>query len=176
MKTIRTNCFETNSSSTHSITIESKSRYLKEDKTLLEDGVLIPENLRYTSAFRESSGDGHTLHATTRDQKAALLICHISSLDGAGRCDKKVAKQVLVIAKELLIELCGYEDVSVENLGYTLFSCYDEQNSTYLDVILGEADYSKTIDTDDVRKGIRKHILSVVLNDDAIIIDSEDSY
>jgi hypothetical protein len=152
----------------------------KEDKDLVIDGILHPENLRYSSAYRSSGygGDGHTLHAVTRDQKAALFICHISSLERNGKCSDSVMKRMLKIAETHLIERCGYSSVRLADLGYTPFSCYDENDSTYIDDILGEADYVDSFDGAgvDITANIVDHIEKVILNDDAIIIDSEDSY
>jgi hypothetical protein len=71
MKTIRTNTFETNSSSTHSVTIGKKNKKVG-GKELVEDGVLHPSRLSgYTNSVGESTftvaleTDGRILHFQT---------------------------------------------------------------------------------------------------------------
>ena len=161
MKTIRANCFETNSSSTHSITIESKSKALKHDDNLLViDGVLRPDNLASSTAYREiNDGDGHILYATTEDQKAALLICHILSLRNYG--DEN--ETLLNLAAKHLVKICGYKSVKIEEVRYRTFYNHDDGGSTYLDDIKS---------ADDLEQAVIDHIMNVVINDDAIVTDS----
>lgn len=183
MKTIRTNCFETNSSSTHSITITSKSKALRAESPLVENAVLIPVNLKETSAFRESGcdGDGYTLHAFTTDEKAALLICHIESLSCTGRTSNQVCRRLLKETVDALIRLVGYADVKTSGLNYSIFSAYSE-DSTYIDDLLGYNHYVDDNEIDDNEAyenfvaRVEDHIRNVVLNDDIMIIDCENPY
>lgn len=162
MKTIRTNCFETNSSSTHSITIESKTSVMNEDGLVI-NGELIPDKLCFTSAYHETKyGDGHTLHAITRDQKAALLICHIISIY---EDDESATKsKMLEAAVEQLIASCGYSSVKTVDVKYRPFYGYVENGSSYLSDIASSGN---------IEEGIANHVHDVILNDDVIVIDTE---
>lgn len=138
---------------------------MKDDKDLVVNGELIPDNLRYTSAYRETNyGDGHTLHAVTRDQKAALLICHILSTSDYGSATKANKAKMLEAAVAQLIIGCGYESVKTANVSYSPFYCSEEEGSTYLDDIL---------ESGNIEEGIANHVRDVVLNEDKIIIDAE---
>lgn len=164
MKTIRSNCFETNSSSTHSITIVSKRDLVRKDVPLVVDGVLHPRLLIETSAYVSKDtyyGDSRTLTASTRDQKAALFVHHLKSLS-EDTYDWEEQNQK--ISFEVFFEQCitflkgsiGYADIN------TSFDCnfrhYTEYGDSYV-LKLGNL-------TD-----VENHIREVILNDDAVIID-----
>ena len=176
MQTIRTNCFETNSSSTHSITIQSKSNVMKDDMDVVIAGVLHPQNLRHSSAYRGVAyGDGHTLQARTRDQKAALLVCHIASIDPYYFNPKSGAVTLMKLACDLLVKYCGYVDV-ITKVDRNPFNAYSE-DTTYIDEIMGDREgVDVEGDIADITARVEKHILDVVLNNDMIVFDEETPY
>ena len=168
MRTIRTKCFETNSSSTHSVTIESKSKKKHDDSDILMDNVLIPKNLRFTSAYREDGRDGYTLHAETRDQKAALFLHHIKSIKNCywGEDDvAEKAEKMFATACHYLMVHCKYANIETEfNYG---FDGFDNEEKTYVNHIL---------DASNMEVAVLNHVTSVILDDDRVIIDADNSY
>ncbi len=166
MKTIRANCFETNSSSTHSVTIQSKSRIKRDDKQLVVDGVLHPENLRSTSAYRNDNRDGHSLHAETKDQKAALFIHHLKSVEDYSEWDSVVVSGIFKYVIEQLIAQCGYTGINTK-FNYNFPYSNEEEGGTYIDNIF---------DDEDPQGQVLAHIHGVILNDDMIIIDMDSAY
>lgn len=162
MKTIRSNCFETNSSSTHSVTIiSSKSDPFAE---LVIDGVLHAGNLGKTSAYRSSASDGYILYASSTDQKAALLLHHLKSVEDYA-CDVDVDIEALTLfAQGLLQTNHGYSGFAEFN--YT-FQYSSEDGGTYMDDIINDEDPAEALE---------RHVKNVVLNPNKTIIDSDDSY
>jgi hypothetical protein len=162
MKTIRSNCFETNSSSTHSVTIVSSKNDAFAD--LVIDGVLHAGNLGKTSAYRRSASDGYTLYASSSDQKAALLLHHLKSVkDYSYDCDVDI-EALTVLAQDLLSAKLGYTGFAEFNYSFHYSS---EDGDTYMDDIINSKDPGKALE---------RHIKNVVLNTDKTIIDSDDSY
>lgn len=72
MKTIRQNTFETNSSSTHSITIINRSDF-REEEGLYVDGVLYPSKIKISKEYGYG-GERQIYKASTIRQKMALLV------------------------------------------------------------------------------------------------------
>jgi len=70
MKTIRNGIFETNSSSSHSITIED---IINKDNTILKEGVLNTKILLNYVVYY-SDGIGYTLNCDTLEKKLALVV------------------------------------------------------------------------------------------------------
>lgn len=70
MKKIRTGIFETNSSSSHSITIQKVGKY----KPLVEDDILYPSRLKQYEVSLAMHDGGHVLKCDTTHTKAALVI------------------------------------------------------------------------------------------------------
>lgn len=172
MKTIRTNCFETNSSSTHSITILSKknSETVSSTRPLEKDGVLYPANLRWTNAYRDDNRDGYTLHASTVAEKTALLIHHIMSLRCYGEYEKEHIDRALGAVIGAVTNVYKiFRSVDMTDLKDFNFNCSSEDETTYLQLIMEKG-------IDEVEKEIVLFIHSTVMDDDKIIIDCEDSY
>jgi len=168
MKTIRTSCFETNSSSTHSITITSKSAQTP-GKPLEENGVLYPQNLRFVESYRSDGCDGHSLHASTVAEKTALMIHHLKSVSEYADVTAKDAKDAVQYVIDSVTLTHGlFTKVDVSDMKYSSFSAYSEDGDTYVDRLF-EEDLSK----DERYLAIDKFIRDVVLNPDKIIIDSE---
>lgn len=76
MKTIRNGVFETNSSSTHSISIQKiGARNLnKVPRSLLIDNILHPEYLSDYTEVVVTYGEGYITTCRTKEEKASLLI------------------------------------------------------------------------------------------------------
>lgn len=177
MKTIRTNTFETNSSSTHSLTIQKKSAKKSGTLPLVIDGVLHPENLsNYTNHF----GDSSILSCDTPDMKAAILMNWVFSVyedeyddvvdeEEEGYLEKDVWLEKVV---ELVKEKMKYNDVFIE---WTTATWREDPTEKYL-----ESDFSPYEEYCDDPVGdwtdlanISKFIDDVVLNNEMEIIDSD---
>jgi hypothetical protein len=179
MKTIRHNTFETNSSSTHSITIINKNDAVP-DKTryaqLVIDGVLHPSNLKHTFAYvslQNSYEEGWILTASSRDEKSALLLHHVKSYlsDGWGRsysCEE--ASRVLEFIRSFMTTLSSqrYADVVLDFSPD--FGHYSEEEDSYVHVIMDNENI------DGVFTSLINHINDVVNNDDMIVRASDEPY
>lgn len=160
MKTVRTNCFETNSSSTHSFTIISK-RDLTAKKPILplfdsDTNTLHVDRLSQQPCFISMSGDSWVLNAESVHEKAALLIHHVE-----GRYEKIIPE---CLVRERVQALCGYSAVLGKASGG--FNSYEEDD--YLAEIEEEAE--------DIREAIDEFIRTVVLNSDRVMQESESDY
>jgi len=136
MKTIRTNCFETNSSSTHSITIDTTSRRkTASSPSLSENGVLYParigdENVRdvfFTKPTQWSDSREWVFRAWTKDTKTALLVHYIYGLlESEGDHDPDMLNRVL----QTIAAFTGYDSIDLGDNFYARYSIdrYDEGN------------------------------------------------
>jgi hypothetical protein len=171
MKTIRHNTFETNSSSTHSITIINKNDVVP-DKTgyaqLVIDGVLHPGNLKNTFAYvslQNSNEEGWILTASSRDEKAALLLHHVKSYlsDEWDRSySSEEVSRVLEFIRSYMTTLSSqrYADVVLDFSPD--FGHYSEEDP-YVHTIMDNENI------DDVFTLLINHINDVVNNDDMIV-------
>lgn len=76
MKTIRKDVFETNSSSTHSISIINKGTIPYATYKLCVDNILYPKELEsYQIEVKSNYNDDYILSCDTKDKKTAL-VCH----------------------------------------------------------------------------------------------------
>lgn len=175
MKTIRTNCFETNSSSTHTFTIVSK-KDLKTDGRgiLVKNGVLDPGELQNTSAFHklEYADGGFSVQAKTFEEKAALTLLHLSNLD----CDEDSTKSLLIeYTKDLIVNSNRrITSVNYNRNSYYGFYCYDDEDGTrtYIQQI-EEQDESDTLAMKEI---IKNHFAEVVLDNDKTMIEEDTPY
>jgi hypothetical protein len=163
MKTIRKNTFETNSSSTHSLTIERKGTKAKTAlQPLVDDGVMYYERLdTHTKHFGESS----ILCCDTGDMKAAMLIHwmfeFIENGEDDGIYDEDSGFDLEKWKKDVLELICS-------KMGYKSISDYDAYDySAYTEYCDGP-----DIDWTEV-DSIAKFIDEVVLNEDMEITDSD---
>ena len=114
MKTIRNNVFETNSSSTHSITILQQTFNLVD-----ENNILHPENLTYD--YNE------VITANTKNRKAALF-CHyfayvISNKDNLSEIFK-------ILSNDL-----GYNEININfESSFNPYTEYDEFNFDQMNI------------------------------------------
>jgi hypothetical protein len=162
MKTIRTNTFETNSSSTHSVTIQTKgSGKSNRNKPLVDDqGRLVPKNL---SSYTRSVGDATFTTCETKDQKAAIVINWLRSrID-----DSDISEETVTKATEILVKKCGYTGVDEYNN-------YDFYPSTEWG-ICGDDDYIEKIEDEltITLTSFEKFIDDVILDDTKEIVDMD---
>jgi hypothetical protein len=193
MRTIRTNCFETNSSSTHSITIEtSKSMVLDTNSNdpLVENDILYPARLndeagrKLIKVENENPRDRVWISkATNRNTKAAMLVHYLHSFfddnwDTAGEArNKKMFNHAL----DIIAVYCGYQSVEVPNDFFSMFSVgsrygSDEGESDkefFLTDILGESlSNKKMIDNE----GLANFIQAIIMNPTKSIVDRSEEY
>ncbi len=159
MKTIRANCFETNSSSTHSVTISSKSKSSKRaTNPLVTDNVLDPSNL---NDYEVGAGDNSFLNCDTVDKKAAIVV-HWLTCQFKERED--LTQEQYDKALNILAGAAGY--TKIKPLKYYNFYPDGEYSGS------GDEDYINEMGDDDFEP-FKKFILDVVLNDDMEIVDSD---
>lgn len=166
MKTIRTNCFETNSSSTHSFTIVSKSSIKNKQKKILplfdeNTNTLHIDRLCDQPCFAKLDSydqDTWVLTAQTVHEKAALFLHHIEGDYGDSKIDFEKAREMVRAA-------CGYSAiVGTPDEG---LSSYSEGGTDYLDEIKNDAD---------PYDAILEFVHNTILNDDLVMRESESAY
>jgi hypothetical protein len=165
MKTSRESTWESNSSSTHSVTISSKSKAGdKGQKPLVTDDVLDPSNLR---SYEVSIGESAFLTCDTTAKKIAIVVHWLHSRLEESSYDKGediFTEEKYNQAIYMLTLAGGY--VNIKPL-----KSYDYYpSSEYVDA--GDEDYMY-----DLSKGnynsFKKFILNVILDDDTEIVDSD---
>lgn len=189
MKTIRHNCFETNSSSTHSITIiDTRLAPAKQTVQLCPLGTLMPKVLNQTTAYTkigEYYDSSWKLTARTSYEKAALLIHHIWSYVGEGMVydipdaveTGKDTKLKDIVINSLINKVDGIVDIDFGDFDYT-FPHYSEGGASY---IKGSIDYchkTKLKDDnweDNFRELIEKLIDDIIIPEYIYIECSEES-
>lgn len=182
MKTIRTNSFETNSSSTHSITISNVDLLEPEFDLLVEDNILYLErlsNYRVKESMRSFYPEGYERAwetvARTKHTKAALLISYLFSLFEGGDKD---GEELFKYAIEVIRTTCGYSEIKIPYPFYPIVSYYrwDEIQTSEdftLEDCVGES-YSGKIMLDSNK--LIKFINNVILDDKKIIADKSEEY
>lgn len=122
---IRQNCFETNSSSTHSVTIRNRCKVSENAQPVLEEGILYPRRL---AQYSHSIGcEGSSMIANTREMKAALFLSWIQNI-----FEEDYDNELEEVSKDT------YIDYALEALGYTGVNFEDDKygncpNSEYED-------------------------------------------
>ena len=124
MKTVRTGVFETNSSSTHSITI----KHIKlDDLKLVDDrNILYPGEL---SKFIIYSDNSEILIADTKDKKAALICNYLKN-------DEDLTQEQIIKYFNTLTNELGYTDIISDFTSD--FSYYAEGNTCFKNVDIDE--------------------------------------
>lgn len=156
--------FESNSSSTHSISITSKSKGSSEKKPIVVDGVIFPYVLDSYSV--EIGYGGSSLRCETKDMKAAWLIQVIDDLPDCD-CATEEDRDKLI---ETVVEKCGYSSADFGNKTYR----WGRSHTTEY----GDSDLSFADTGDDgyflenLNEVIRV-IDEVVLNDDIMVCDED---
>jgi hypothetical protein len=149
MRTIRTNCFETNSSSTHSITIDTNAnREIVDAPSLSENGVLYPARIHdanVKASFHVSGSGSHwanrkwTFTAWTKDTKTALLVHYIYSILEYEELDEELLAEVL----NTIAVFAGYASI---DLGEKFWSAYSVERYHGGDETYGE-EFEKLLET-----------------------------
>jgi hypothetical protein len=175
MKTIRHNTYETNSSSTHSITVINKGQYSghrPRTAPIIIDNVLLPYNLNESDAYStiESGEGGYILKCCDSYQKAALTVHYLNSLDeyvddyGDITAEElKAFKAEALSYLQCALSLNGIE-AAAECVSY--YYCSENGNCPLVDVITA----------DNPIAAFKKYVTEIVLNDDMIMIDEEIPY
>jgi hypothetical protein len=174
MKTIRTNTFETNSSSTHSVTIGKKNKKVG-GKELVEDGVLHPSRL---SGYTNSVGESTFTVADTKDKKAAILIHWVESFFENGQYDttgdetswSKFEKETRTTVLEIVKELCGYTDIKITKSFSPDFTSSTENDGDPTEEFLRSDPPAFN------EKMFRRFIEDNILDDEVEIVDSNCPY
>lgn len=171
MKTIRHNCFETNSSSTHSITIIDRKSLKEPSKSvpalLTQDLILNPGNLSDQPCYSDLSyGDGgHSLTASNRLEKAALFCHYVKST--VDYWEEENQQTIKDYTTAILKESLGYSGVNWDF--YDEFSIYSEDDDNVFSDI-------KENDVENGKAAIFGFLQDVVLNDDVVVKDEEIPY
>lgn len=191
MRTIRTNCFETNSSSTHSITIETSTSLvldINSNDPLVENDILYPERLNHEDVMKEMKVVNKNprdrvwiTKAMSRNTKAAMLVHYLHSFfdddyDGDGG---KRNKKMFAHALDLIALFCGYQSVEVpkENF-WSMYSLSEFSEEEYGDEFtlpdfLGRSiSQKKMIDNE----GLADFIQTVVMNPTKTIVDFSEEH
>ena len=155
MKTTRSSVFESNSSSTHSVTISTKGASSKQPvRPLVTEGTLNPSALKDYSV---SLGEASVIVCDTRDKKAAI-VCHW--LENS----EDVSEETKQAALELLKTLCDYTAILTIK-PYAYYSPYNEYDDN------GDAAYAADLRDDDL-ESFERFVKDVVLDYDKEITDA----
>lgn len=177
MKTIRYNTYETNSSSTHSITIINKSR-LSDPKIrkqeILNNNVLYPLNLSESIAYTDipTGEGGYILKCITPYQKAALTVHYLNACDewveyeSDDTIDAEDYARFKVDAIKILTEKLLLDDI-VD---------WKECNGFYYDSENESCPIIKILEDEDRIGAFNKYTTDVILNDDIAIVDEDIPY
>jgi hypothetical protein len=170
MKTTRTSCFETNSSSTHSFTITVCHEDKSEKPALISEGVLYPENLK-DSPSHVSYGEFSFLTAITIAEKSALFLQHI--LNAAKHMyDEDHYEAAFEFAKSKLCEKFSHLFTTIDfsfKEGRCSFSSFGEGDDDYIED-------DGMLDADNYKENITRFIETVIADDTKRMIESEVPY
>ena len=176
MKTIRHNTYETNSSSTHSITVINKKHdrvtYVR-TAPILTDNVLLPANLGQSEAYTviETGEGGYVLKCRDSCQKAALTVHYLNSIDEYVKYDSKsMTPEQYESFKTAALNLLK------ESLGLDGIQSPDDCNDYYYQSENGTCPIVDIVDSDDPIEAFKKYVTDIVLNNDMIIIDEDIPY
>lgn len=158
MKTIRQGTFETNSSSTHSISVSTIGEKNTKTPPLVEGGVIYPSRLRH---YADHFGESTFLRCDTVEKKVALLYSwlHEAKLRWNDDLTDEQAKELeLVTAK-----MTG------------LYVDLDNKYGNYYTTEFGDddppiAEWGKDIES------FKKYVQDVILNPTIEITDSNEEY
>lgn len=178
MKTIRRNCFETNSSSTHSITLVKNNSLNKNTPDYLpiyHDGKLLPGNLKpsvYFSEINMGYDTAWSLICKDADSKAAWTMQHLKAVAEYNEFEDKwemseddFKKLTLLIVERLKNDL-GYKEIDpvFDHFVY----CYSEDGYSPTDIF---GDDSMTIE-----ERVDEYMKTVILDSNVSIVETEQPY
>ncbi len=183
MKTIRTNCFETNSSSTHSITLETTGNVAGLDAPSLSDGsTLLPTRLGdkdvrdYFNAPQEPNERKWVFRASTRDSKTALLFSYVYSILEYEELDQDLLERVI----DTIAAYAGYTEIKVPSDFFTYFSISRWSENDYGDDInklletIGTSIHGNKVLVDHQAMGLI--IQNIVYDDTKVLVDLSHEY
>lgn len=157
MKTIRKGVFETNSSSTHSISIQTiGSPVCKDVRPLVIDNILYPEHLADYSVHLDYGDGGYTLVCNTKDMKAALIAHWVESY----YTDHDISEETFYEALDIIASRIGYDGVVFLDppTWYSRFYPCDEDEGSYLSDDLHELEYLLGVVLDDTKEIVEAEI------------------
>lgn len=160
-KQIRQNCWETNSSSTHSVTIQTKGSGKRDTKPLVENNVLYPFRL---SGYSSSFGEASYLSCQDKESKAAIVAQWIMSEEDNTGYGKDKRDEYLDFLRVQL----GYDKIDLEGR-----KCGD---------YYGRGEYDEPClkigsePNDDEIHGKLLELVKVILDNTKEIIDSDTPY
>lgn len=166
-KQVRVNVFESNSSSTHSVTIRNKTAPKSPNPTreLVKDNILYPEVLSdYTLSF---GYDSSATCCDTKDKKAAIVcnwVYYIVKYNSSFENDNKQETFLSQILQKF-VKACGYDGVDVDSMSGSFYP-HTEYGEEYLPYEVYEDDAGEFEDA--VMK-----LVKTVLDDDMIIEESD---
>jgi hypothetical protein len=176
MKTIRHNTYETNSSSTHSITvINKKDERLTKARTapILTDNVLLPANLVQSEAYTtiETGQGGYILKCRDSYQKAALTVHYLNDLEEHVKYDSESMtseqyESFKTASLNYLKESLGLDGIQSPESCKDYYNYSDDGTCPIIDIA----------DSDDPFEAFKKYVTDIILNDDMIIIDEDIPY
>jgi hypothetical protein len=176
MKTLRHNTYETNSSSTHSITIVNRKNYNESvvgTAPIITDNVLLPKNLRKSEAYTEiETGDGgYVLKCASTYQKAALTVHYLNSLYEYVKYDSDVMtdEDYDAFRNYALKHLC-------ERLGLDRIESPQNCNDYYHLSEYGSCPLIEVVDSKYPTEEFNKYVSDIILNEEIIIIDQDIPY
>lgn len=169
-KQIRSGVFESNSSSTHSVTIRNKRspKDPKPTRELVKDNILYPNVLTdYTMSF---SYDSSSTCCDTKDKKAAIVCNWVNNATeyafyDDGKRDLNKRKTFVAEVLQKFVKACGYDGVDVDNLSNNFYS-----SSEYGDDPLPNIEDGDEIE--DFKNAVMA-LVEIVLDDDMIIEESD---
>jgi|688.fasta_scaffold14164_18 hypothetical protein len=177
MKTIRHNTYETNSSSTHSITIISKSKDRKSKfrrAEIFEDGILYPGNLNDSEAYTHipTGEEGYVVKCYTPHQKAALTVHYLNACDEYVNYDSSgdiTTEQYNAFKLEAIRILS-------ERLGLKEIRDWEDCNGFYYSGENDECPIVDVLEDGDRITAFNKFVTDVILNEDMLMIDEDIPY
>ena len=137
MKTIRKGVFETNSSSTHSITIGSKVEPKNPKiQPLVVDGILYPARLSQREQKLDLGYDDLTTTVcSTKDEKAALLVNWLYYI----YYDYEEIQYDEYLEKcNFIRDKCGYKHIDVDNIDSDYYPSDDDRGDIFKQYTLEE--------------------------------------
>lgn len=189
MKTIRTNCFETNSSSTHSVTIETSTSLvldINSDDALVDNDILYPELLNHADILKQMKVVNKNprdrvwiTKAMTRNTKAAMLVHYLYSFfdddwNDKGNDNKKMFEHALDIIKVY----CGYADISIPDEFWSMYSLSEFSGEEYDDEFTPPHFLGCSISQKKMinNEGLVDFIQNVIMNPTKTIVDCSEEY
>lgn len=184
MKTIRTNCFETNSSSTHSITIETATESPAIDAPSLSEGTILYPGRINDVAIRAHFAVTPTHHddrkwifrASTRDTKTALLVHYIYSILEYEELDNDLLERVL----DNIAAYAGYTEIKLGDAFFSHFTISRWNENEYGDEInklletVGISIQGNKVLVDHQAMGLLIH--DIVFDDTKVLVDFSHEY